>query len=357
MKTPLRTLVFGLLLSALASGDVVTLVHPEEVLPPEKTVVWTPVFQAAWDQFNNKMGGPPARVDPPNALMEKLDSFHWDATKVMPDGSWKAWCGLATHEFLTQVNKEAAAITKEPEGPFKLQQETAASLAFFGILDRDVEFQHAFFPSTKTPMKFRIKEAGYPVQFFGVRGGLSEEFSDSIRVLAYRPVDCSLAIQIHCKRDDDTVILYLPPKQQNFATACHWIRTWRSQSEQNADNAGAWNDRNLHAGDEIQIPYVSLESKADFMPLLGSLRYHRNNDTPWQIDSAGQITRFQLHEKGARVRVEAAGSASFSATPPPPIPRHFLYDRPFFVFLWRDQAEWPYFGAWIGDASALKPFP
>ena len=23
----------------------------------------------------------------------------------------------------------------------------------------------------------------------------------------------------------------------------------------------------------------------------------------------------------------------------------------------RDQAEWPYFGTWIGDSSALKSFP
>ena len=38
-------------------------------------------------------------------------------------------------------------------------------------------------------------------------------------------------------------------------------------------------------------------------------------------------------------------------------PRRFVFDRPFFIFLWRDKAEWPYFGAWIGDSSALVPFP
>jgi hypothetical protein len=38
------------------------------------------------------------------------------------------------------------------------------------------------------------------------------------------------------------------------------------------------------------------------------------------------------------------------------VPRRFLYDRPFFVFLWREGAEWPYFGAWIGDESSLEPF-
>jgi hypothetical protein len=47
----------------------------------------------------------------------------------------------------------------------------------------------------------------------------------------------------------------------------------------------------------------------------------------------------------------------FAGGPPPNVPRRFVYDRPFFLFLWRDQAEWPYFGAWIGDDSAMQAFP
>jgi len=52
-----------------------------------------------------------------------------------------------------------------------------------------------------------------------------------------------------------------------------------------------------------------------------------------------------------------AGSDPFAEPQPRGHPRQFIYDHPFFVFLWRDGAAWPYFGAWIGDASALKAFP
>ena len=31
------------------------------------------------------------------------------------------------------------------------------------------------------------------------------------------------------------------------------------------------------------------------------------------------------------------------------------HDRPFFAFLWRDNADWPYLGVWVGDSSALLP--
>ncbi len=39
---------------------------------------------------------------------------------------------------------------------------------------------------------------------------------------------------------------------------------------------------------------------------------------------------------------------------PPMVPRHFIYGRPFFAFLWRDGAEWPYFGVWNGNDTALE---
>lgn len=357
MKFHLPALLCGFLLTQIRA-EVVTLPHPVEALPHERTVIWSPVFQAAWDRLNADFGGPPLRVEPPNALMAKLDSFRWDSEKVMPAGSWKAWCGPATRGFLDQVNAEAAAITKEADGPFDLTAENPENRAFFGLLDREVTFEREFFRSTKIPMMFRGKDSERAVRFFGVRGDASGEIGGSVRVLSWRPVDRSHAIQICCKDSDDTVIFYLPPKEQDFATACRWIRTWRSQFKIDAKSAGAWDDRILHSGDEIRIPYLTLESGADLTPLFGGARYYKNQKVPWRIVRAEQRTRFVLHEKGARVRVDVLGEAEpFAGGPPPNVPRRFMHERPFFVFLWRDQAEWPYFGAWIGDASAMKAFP
>lgn len=355
----MKTLLLTLILAATVSptlAEIVALPHPGETLPAASTVVWSPLFQAAWDQLNASLGGPPGRIDPPNKLMAALDAFRWDARKVMPVGSWKAWCGPATQDFVRQVNSEAAAITKEPEGPFTLKNESSESRAFFGILDRQVEFQHAFFRSTKIPMKFRSISGEHSVRFFGVRDEMAENFAASVRVLAWRPVDGSHALQIACKQANDSLVLYLPPINQDFATACRWLRTWRSRFNQDSAPANGWNDPFVHRDDEIQIPYVSLESKADFTSLLGGIRYHGKTKMPWSISRAEQITRFQLHDKGARVRVKASAVADPFADPPPTVPRRFLYDRPFFVFLWREGAEWPYFGAWIGDESSLEPF-
>jgi len=354
MKTSLSLFLLDLIFAA-AHGEVITLAHPGDSLSPDQTVVWSPTFQAAWDQLNLKCGGLPVRVEPPNELMARLDSFRWDAREVMPVGAWKAWCGPASQDFLKQVNEEAAVITREPKGPFELLEYNPKNLAFFGLLDHKVEFLKEFFRSTKAPMKFKTSAGEQPVQFFGVRGDLSGAMAGAVSVLAWRPVDGSHAIQIRCKQEDDTVILYHPPKNQDFATACLWLRTWRAALASVQGHVDEWNDPQLHADDEIQIPYVSLKSKADFPALLESVRFYTENENPWKINRAEQITRFELHEKGATVRVEASGEAAASARSPTAT-RHFTYDRPFFVFLWRKDAEWPYFGAWIGDTSALKAF-
>ncbi len=355
MKPPLLPLILGATVT-LTFADIIALPHPGEALPATSTVVWSPLFQSAWDQLNASLGGPPGRVDPPNKLMAGLDAFRWDAEKVMPVGSWQAWCGPATQDFVKQVNIEAAAITQQPEESFELKNEANGSRAFFAILNREVEFQHAFFRSAKIPLKFHSKGMDHPVRFFGVRDELAGKFASAVRVLAWRPVDGSHALQIACKLADDSLVLYLPPGNQNFATACHWLRTWRSGFIPDPASANGWDDPFVHRGDEIQIPYVTLESKADFTSQLGGIRHCGKSKLPWTISRAEQITRFQLHEKGAQVRVGAAGISDPFAEPPPTVLRRFLYDRPFFVFLWREGAEWPYFGAWIGDESSLDSF-
>jgi len=353
----MKPLLLITLFASAIRAELITLAHPGESLPAANTVVWSPLFQATWDKLNKELGGKPDSVIPPNPLMEKLDGFQWSAKSTMPDGAWQTWSGPATMEFLNQVNREAAMMTKEAEGPFRLQTVHPDNRAAFGLLDREVTFQKGFIRSRSAALPFRANGEEKPVSFFGARHELIEALQDSVRVLAFRPVDRSHAIQIRCKQADDTVILYLPPKPQDFATACDWLRTWRKELKPDPKRYGAWNDPSLHSGDEIRIPYIDLKTTGDLSSKLSGTRVFGKN--PWVIIRAEQMTRFQLHEKGARVRVEVSIEADPFADgggPPPNIPRRFIYDRPFFVFLWRDNAEWPYFGAWIGDHSALKPF-
>jgi len=339
------------------SGQVVSLMHPAEPMPENRTVIWTPTFQAAWDALNEDLGGKPNKVEPPNEVMKLLDGFVWDADATMPKGSWKAWVGPATQAFVDEVNRQAAEITIDEQKPFHLATESPTSRVAFAMLSRQVTFKKAFLRAKHDAMDFQAGGKTHAVAYFGLPRKDAGSRGEHVRVLAYRPAERSYAIQIECRENDDTVVLYQPAKQLDFLTACSWLRTWRKEQPPAVNLSGQWNDPRIHDMDEIRIPYTNIDVDTDFTSKLTSSRYYEN--VPWRIARAGQISRFRLHEKGAAVEVRSYIAADPFGDVERPVffPRRFYFDRPFFVFLWRANAEWPYFGAWIGDGSSLTPVP
>jgi len=346
------------IISTAGAADILSVAHPEEDFPAERTVLWTPLFQAAWDRLNSDAGGPAEKVEPPNPLMAKLDSFKWEAARVMPEGHWKVWSGKATSDFVAQANGEAAEMTGEPKGPFSEVVETPGQepgRLVLALLDRELNYLKILHPSTAAPLAFRgggeAKEK--PVRFFGVRGDLSDGYSHVVRIL-FRD-EKSHALQIGAE-NDESLVLYLPSGRESFSAACAKLRAWRNEGLKG--NYGSALDPRLHGKDDLRIPYVSLAAKADFLPLLAGKRFYPGQPLPWVIVKAEQRTKFKMTEKGAKVRAEVElGMDPFGGpppSPPPMIPRKFHFDCPFYVFMWKDNAELPYFGAWMGDDSAME---
>lgn len=352
MKQLLHAILVLFPASAFSAAEIVAIAHPDEKLPNDKTVVWTPLFQAAWDDLHQGLGAP-VKVDPPNALMERLDHFKWDAKTVMPCDRWKVWSGEATQQLIDKANAEAARMLGEKTGPFKCVPRPDSRIAL-GLLDRDLIFKKPLHRAVDSPLEFRSSDGSKSeVRFFGTRREFSAGYYDVVRVLAYQ--EGTHALQI-ASDSDDCVVLYLPEKPVGLSEACEKLRGWRANPLK-----GAWGsaqDSSLHETDDVRIPVLKLENTTDFVSDLQSLR-HFKTGPPWIIYKAEQRLKFQLTEKGAKLRVEVeSGADPFGEPPPKPkmLPRFFHYDRPFFVFLWRDGAEWPYFGAWIGNDISMEAF-
>jgi len=349
------TLLFLFVFTPLTLGEIETTPTPHVTPENNKTLIWSPLFQATWDAMNSHLGGKPIKITPESEIMTKLDTFKWKPDTVLPTGHWKTWAAEANNEFIKKVNEEASEILGEKGEHFSLNPDREPnSIACFGLLHRNLEFVQPFYRSSKTPMKFGTKDD--KVRFFGSTKETSEEFAHSVKVLAYRPIDKSHAIEISCKDTDEKVIVYLPAKPQEIATACQWIRDWRKNDQTSGGLPGNWDDRQIHKGDEIRIPYITLATKSDLTNQLDSFRIYKNNPLiSWEISKATQFTLFKLHDKGASVTVQAEIDVEpFGAAPPPTYPRTFFYNRPFYIFLWRDQAEWPYLAVWVADSSLME---
>lgn len=335
------------------AAEPLVIAHPGEEFGPEETVVWSPLFQAAWDELNKEFGKP-VRVEPANALMADLDAFRWDVKTTMPVSGWKVWSGDATRGLIDRANAEAAAMTGEQEGPFRLEGAAPDSRLALGLLNRNLFFQKALHRAKSASLEF--KEAGNgdaaKVAFFGVRGAASAGFSGSVRV-GYRSND-SFTVSI-AGRDDEAVVCDLPESVETMESAVRRLRDWRNAAAKG--NWGALDDPRMHENDDLRIPFLDCDVAADFTSRLEGARYFEGQVLPRRIFIAEQHLEFELTEKGARLRAAVTlGDEPFGEAPQPPrmMPRKLHFDRPFFVFLWRDGADWPYFGAWIGNADAME---
>ena len=352
MKKLLLLVLLFLRCTAFSAAEIVAVTHPEDKLPSDKTVVWTPLFQAAWDALHQSLG-PPLKVEPPNLLMEQLDHFKWDAKTVMPRDRWMVWSGEATQQLIDRANAEAARMLGEKTEPFKLGPRSDSRIAL-GLLDRDMIFKRSLHLSVDAPLEFHSADGAKSlVRFFGTRRKASAAYGGVVRVLTHQADTHALQI---ASDSDDCAILYLPEKLMGFSDACEKLRQLRANPLK-----GAWGsaqDPSLHEMDDVRIPTLQFANTTDFAPDLQSLRYYKSGP-PWRIYNAEQRLKFQLTEKGAKLRVEVKlGMEPFGEPPPKPqmVPRFFHYDRPFFVFLWRDGAEWPYFGAWIGNDISMEKY-
>ncbi len=87
-----------------------------------------------------------------------------------------------------------------------------------------------------------------------------------------------------------------------FNDTCAQLREWRAKPLAGA--YGSVMDPNLHENDDVRIPVLKLTNTTDFGPELRSTRYFGTAGESWRIHKAEQRLRFELTEKGAKLRVK-----------------------------------------------------
>lgn len=356
MKHVILISSFLLLASPLALSAGEGVISIDEVPAKGTTQVWSPLFQASWEKLNAIQGGELEKVVPPNDLIKSLEQFEWQVESVMPQDGYSVYVGPATEEFA----RETAASIKDK---FEIEIDVsrvptiAQGGAAYGVLLRDLKFKKKFFRSRKQGLEFRARTGkSHKVEFFGTAGGHSGGYGEFVKVLHYAPKVSSFILSIATDREGEKLIVYRPNHECSFRTAMERVK--KALENPLSGPYGSLKDGSLHRKDVIKIPYVTVDADTDFTEQLGGSLYYTGEPLPWSVVSAFQLTKIEIFEEGARVRVDnGVGMEPFGGLPEPPvIPRNFVCDRPFYVFLWRADADWPYLAAWIDGDDCLTPF-
>lgn len=338
-----------------AFAEVKAVLDIEKAPKKGETLVWSPLFQASWDKLNGIHGGLPERVEPANVLITKLNQFEWKEKTVMPEGGYGVFAGPGSAEFA----RETAAKVKERFGvemEMREQPDVEGGVSVYGILVRDLSFQKSFFRSKKKLLSFKnSRGVTHKVTFFGTTGSMSGRFGNSVEVLDYQLGKKVFVLKVKTEKEGESLIIYRPEAGMSFEKG---IEGARAAIKSPFDGKyGSLTDGGLHKFDTVKIPYLSLDAKTDFTKQLQGLRFYQKESVPWRISEAYQVTQFELFEKGARIKVVTSTADDPFGGPSKKfryVRRNFVCDGPFFVFAWRDGAEWPYFAAWIDGKDALK---
>lgn len=347
-------------LIGVSNAESSAIIKTNQIPKGATTEIWSPLFQASWDKFNARRQGELVKVKPENKVMSALDQFKWKEAKVMPEGGYAIFAGPATPEFATEVRNQ---VFKQFRYNMAINQlpHSERGEALYGVLVRDLSFQKQFFRSRKRPLAFTDPTGkNHRVAFFGTAGALSNHYGRKVRVLNYHHEKKSFILSIATDHTDEHLIVYRPETPISFDTAIAHIN--KAKKSPLTGDIGSLTEGYLHKNDTVKIPYLNIDVRTDFTDQLQGLRYYSKEPAPWTITKAIQITRFELFEKGARVRVETHTQGDpFGGEPSKPqkityIPRQFICDQPFFVFIWKDKAALPYFGAWAGSGDILRTF-
>jgi len=298
-------------------------------------------------------------VEPPNPLIDKFQAFPFNPVNLLPPDGFAVYAGPSNPDFAKKVAKGVKAKFGFGMPPDQLPHAPGAH-ALYGILMRDLTFEKRFFRSFRQPLDFKDGSGTvHKVAFFGTAGKTSGSYGDAVKVLSYNRKEHSFILSIATNKPAERIIIYRSDHALSFDLAIEHVNA--AIKAPLAGALGAANDPTLHRRDTVKIPYLKIYTETDFSDQLKGLLYYGGESVPWTITKARQITKFDLFEKGAKIRVvDEAEVVPFGPAPRRGktiyAPRAFICDVPFFVAAWRDGVPVPYFAAWIDGLGVLAPF-
>jgi hypothetical protein len=323
--------------------------HLETPIDPGKSVLYCGTFPLAWNELCALIGED-VQLDPPGPEMvgvlnrkeftkDQLDAESYvavaDFMRNDPHGRIRReldrkFGGAATPRFMPP-----AELTPRP-------QDIVSYCYLFKNLEFKVPFERA-----EQPIRF----GGAEVPGFGISRDYKpdhEKMYGQVRVLDYHGPD-DFIVELVIKSEGDRLILAKIEPGQTLGAAVETVQERTARAEPSP--AGR--------GDVLRVPRLNFDLTRRYRELEGRRLVSSNPGVADDLIllSAVQNTRFQLDEKGVRLRSESHTSFGCGASPPPHVNRVMVFDKPFLILLQRAGASLPYFALWVDNPEILGAAP
>ncbi|MHC4546682.1 MAG: hypothetical protein ACYTDW_20545 [Planctomycetota bacterium] len=316
-------------------------------MPKGKNVIWCSSFQLAWNQLKDNVIGEPVKLVSAEEIANHLNLAKQSSADI-PDESCYAAAGFVKDGILEKIQTEMAKrFPSEPRPDFRDVLPIDVIIAY-SYLAANVKFKIPYFENNK---EFIFKDSQgneTPVTSFGIRPDddyAYQKLRKQVEILCYshspESVDLmEFAVDL-CKdtKSNQIVLAAIEPKETLEQTLSYL----------DDKIAGFTKEKFFHKfgiNDVLLVPNIFWKITHHFKQLEGKYLDNRGYEGLY-IRLALQMIQFRLDRSGAELKSEAKLYAA-------PVPRHFVFDQPFLIYMKKRGAEHPFFVMWVGNAELLS---
>ena len=316
--------------------------------PPNKNVIWCSSFQLAWNEVRDKVIGAPLQVVGAEEIAARLNQAKQSTLDLEPSSFYAAGSRIG-EGIIAKIKKDMAArFPSHPLPDLDQYGDAGGGILAYSYLTANVAFKYPFLQARK-PFAFTDSRGGKAnVDAFGLWGARGPQYRnmrEQVAVLYSRRVPDKRALKEYaidlCRHSQpyEVVVAVVEPKGSLAETLEH-VRLQVEQLRTSPYAEGV----ELGERDILAVPQMTWRIDRRFRELIGKLVANANPAMP--IVEAMQTVQFRLDRCGAAVESEAKLSVKA-------LPREFLFNRPFLVYMQKRGAEQPFFVMWVDNAELL----
>jgi hypothetical protein len=318
-------------------------------MPKGKNVIWCSSFQLAWNELKDDVIGGPVKLINAEEIANRLNLAKQSRADI-PDQSCYAAAGFVKDGILEKIRTEMAKrFPSEPQPDFNDVSPIDVIIAY-SYLAANVRFRIPYFENDKEFI-FRDSQGNQtPTTSFGIRPEddyAYQKLRKQVEVLysSYYPDPDTVALMEYaidlCKdtKPNQIILARIEPKETLG-------QTLEYLNDKITGFATEEFLRQFGINDVILAPNIFWRISHHFKELEGKYLANKGYESLY-IRLALQMIQFRLDRSGAELKSEAKLYAA-------PEPRHFVFDRPFLIYMKKRGAKHPFFVMWIDNAELLS---
>lgn len=336
------------------SGDSTLLQHTA-ILPtfdspivPAKNNIWCSSFQLAWNEMKDVVIQEPIKVIGEEQLSQRLNTAKQSKSDVAEASCYIA-AGKASDGILQTIQSDMAEQFPHKETPVLSPTD---GLVAYSYIETYLKFTHPFRQSDRALVFIDSNGNQTPLGSFGVWDGYHRK---------YKPL-CEQIDLLYCKTNENfqavEYALDLCKDTEPYQVVVAVIDLSNSLEEtfnnlqnkiQNTKNhTGNYSSSDFKKVDILIVPELCWDITHHFSDL-ENMSLANQNFQGMPITTAAQSISFRLDRSGVILKSESLiGVAA--------IPREFIFDKPFLLYLKKRDAAQPFFVMWVDNAELLTPF-